>query len=100
MDTGGRTTIIRPDLAEVIGVDLREDHDSEVVGVGGASPVSRGTIEAVHVLGHPVRNVEVVRQELHPTLAFDGMLGLNVLRYSNITIDDDEERLRLEPCRG
>jgi hypothetical protein len=95
MDTGARTTIVRPDLAEEIGIDLRDDPTSEVVGVGGTATVRKGVVDAVTVLGHPVRAVEVVCQDLHPALAFDGILGLDVLQHFNITIDN--ERVLLEP---
>ena len=99
VDTGARLTIVRPDLAEEIGLTLQEDPESEAVGVGGVVPVSRGVVDAVAVLGHKVRDVEVVSQDLHPALAFHGILGLNVLQHFNIHIDNDGERLSIEPCR-
>ena len=98
VDTGARLTVIRPDLAEEIGLELREDPESEVVGVGGLVPVSRGVVDAITFLGHTIRDVEVACQDLHPALAFHGILGLNVLRHFNIHIDNDDERLSIEPC--
>jgi predicted aspartyl protease len=99
VDTGARLTIIRPDLAEEIGRDLREDPGSQIVGVGGTVPASRGVVDAVTFLGHTIRDVEVVCQDLHPRLAFHGILGLNVLQHFSIHIDHDDERLSTEPCR-
>jgi predicted aspartyl protease len=98
VDTGARVTIIRPDLAEEIGLDLREDPETQVVGIGGVVPVSRGVVDEVVFLGHAVRGVDVACQDLHPALAFHGILGLDVLQHFNVHIDHDDEVLSVEPC--
>lgn len=96
LDTASRVTIIRPSVAEELGLDLREDPTSELVGVAGSAPVTEGTIDAVSVLGHTVRNLTVACQALDPDLAFEGIIGLDLIQHFNIQIDNDAERITFE----
>ena len=98
LDTGSRFTIIRPDVAEKIGLELREEPGAELVGVTGSASIRAATVDAVHLLGHTVRNVEVICQPLHPDLAFDGVIGVNLIQHFNIRIDNDAESVTFEPC--
>lgn len=100
LDTGSRFTIIRPDVAEKIGLDLREEPDTELIGVAGSAPIRAATVDAVHLLGYIVRDVEVICQPLHPDLAFDGVIGVNLIEHFNIWIDNDAETVTFERCLG
>ena len=100
LDTGARESIIRPDTADLLGLELRECPDAEIVGVAGSAPASEGTVNGVSVLGYTVRNVTVLCQPLDPRFTFDGILGLDVIRHFNVSIDNDDEKLTLEPCLG
>ncbi len=98
LDTGARVTIVRPQVAEEIGLDLRPVPGAELVGVAGSASVSVGTVDSVFVLGHTVRNLEVVCHPLHPDLPFHGVIGMNLIEQFNIHIDNDAERITFEPC--
>ncbi|MHC4201041.1 MAG: retropepsin-like aspartic protease [Planctomycetota bacterium] len=97
LDTGARVTIIRPEIAEKIGIELRDEPAARLVGVAGSAPVREGTIDAVSVLGHTVRGLKVACQELDADLGFDGIIGLDLIQHFNITIDNDAERITFEP---
>ncbi len=97
LDTGARMTIIRPEIAEKIGIELRDEPEARLVGVAGSAPVTVGTVDAVSVLGHTVRDLTVACQELDPELGFDGIIGLDLIQHFNIRIDNDAERITFEP---
>ncbi len=97
LDTGARMTIIRPEVAEKIGIELRDEPEARLVGIVGSASVTEGTIDAVSVLGHTVRGLTVVCQDLDPELRFDGIIGLDLIQHFNIRIDNDAERITFEP---
>lgn len=99
LDTGSRFTIIRPDLAEKIGLELQEQPGAELIGIAGSASIQMATVDAVRLLGYTVRDLEVICQPLHPDLAFDGVIGVNLIQHFNIRIDNDAERVTFEPCR-
>ena len=96
LDTGARVTIVRPVVAEKLGLELREDPTSELVGVAGSAPVREGTVDSVSILGHTVRDLTVACLELDPELGIDGVIGLDFLQHFNIWIDNDAERITFE----
>jgi predicted aspartyl protease len=98
LDTGSRFTIIRPDVAGKIGLELREVPGAELVGVVGSAPVAGATVDEVELLGYTVPNVEVICLPLHPDLAFGGVIGANLIRHFNIWIDNDAGTVTFEPC--
>ena len=100
LDTGARITVVHPDVAREIGLDLSEVSEVELVGVAGSAVVPKATIDAVSVLGQTVRNLDVICHPLHPRLGFDGILGMNFLQHFNILIDNDSETITFERCQG
>jgi len=96
LDTGAPLTVIRPDAAEEIGLDVRETPSAHLVGVTGSAPLSRATVDAVSLLGRTVRGLAVVCHPLNPVLGFRGVLGLNFLQHFNIRIDNDSETITIE----
>jgi len=93
LDTGARLTVIQPDVAREIALDLQRVPGAELVGVAGATPLTKGTVRSISLLGRSVRDVEVVCCALHPKLGFHGILGMNFLRHFNFTVDNDAETI-------
>ncbi len=100
LDTGSRLSIVSPELAEEIGLDVREEPGTELVGVAGSAPLLKATVAEVSLLGETVRNLEVVCHPLHPALGFHGILGMNFLQHFNVRLDNDSETIELELRRG
>ncbi len=96
LDTGARLTVIRPQVARDIGLDLQEVPGAELVGVAGSTPLTKGTVRSISLLGRSVHDVEVVCCALHPKLGFHGILGMNFLRHFNFTVDNDSETITFE----
>lgn len=96
LDTGARLTIIQPDVADDIGLELRAVPGAELVGVAGSTPLTKGTVRSLSLLGRSVHDVEVVCCALHPKLGFHGILGMNFLRHFNFTVDNDSETITFE----
>jgi len=100
LDTGSPLTVIHPEAAEEIGLDVREAPGVELIGVVGSAPASRATIDSVSLLGQIVRNLAVVCHPLPPALGLHGILGLNFLQHFNIRIDNDSETIAFERRGG
>ena len=96
LDTGARRTLVHPDLAGEIGLDVRDVSGLEVIGVAGPAPASMATIDAVSLFGLTVRDLEVVCFPIHRRLGFQGILGMNFLRHFNFTVDNDSEAITFE----
>ena len=96
LDTGSRLSVVTPDLAEKIGLEVREEPGAELVGVAGSAPLLKGTVAEVSLLGQAVRDLEVVCHPLHPALGLHGILGMNFLRHFNVRIDNDSETVEFE----
>lgn len=91
LDTGARFTVLKVDLAREIGLDVREVPTMRLVGVGSSNKVSMGTVDSMSLLGDTVRNVNVVCFAIHPRLAVDGIVGMNVLQHFNYAVDNANE---------
>lgn len=91
LDTGTRFTILHTRLARKIGLDLRENPAMRLVGVGSCDEVSTGTVDSIALLGDTVHNIDVVCYAIHPRLGVDGILGMNVLRHFNYSVDNANE---------
>lgn len=97
LDTGAVMSLVRPELAEEIGLGLVEDPDDELIGVAGSASVFKGKVRSVSVLGQEVRDLTVVAHGLHPALTIDGILGMDFLQHFNIRIDNDTQTVTIEP---
>lgn len=100
LDTGSPLTVIHPDVAGKIGLELRKARVVELVGAVGTVPAPRTMIDSISLFGRTVRNLDVVCHPLHPALGLRGVLGLDFLQHFNIRIDNDSETISFERRGG
>lgn len=83
IDTGATYTMIPPKAAMAIGIDPSVvARRIPIVTVSSVEYTPLITVPALKCLGHHLRNVEVACHDLPPPSAVDGLLGLNVLKYT------------------
>lgn len=100
VDTGSPVTIVRPDAAMEIGLELHEAPGTELLGVTGSARPSEGTVDAVTLFGMTVRHLRIICHPLDARFGFDGILGLDFLQHFNIRIDNDAEAASFEERKG
>ncbi len=96
LDTGARLTVIDADVADELGLEVREAAGVRIAGVVGSAPVSGAEVDTVSLLGQSVRNLEVLCYPLQTRLGIHGILGMNFLQHFNIRIDNDSETISFE----
>ena len=96
LDTGSVVTVVAPEVAEEIGLELRESPGLEIVGIAGSATAAETTTATISLLGMTVRSVDVICLPLDPRLGVDGILGLDFLQHFNIRIDNDSETITFE----
>ena len=96
LDTGSRLSIVSPEVAAKIGLEVREEPGAELVGVAGSAPLLMATVAEVLLFGVAVRDLELVCHPLPPAVGFDGVLGMNFLRHFNVRLDNDSETIEFE----
>ncbi len=96
VDTGAQRSMVTPDMARRLDLDLeRPESRLTVHGIGGQRSallcrVDRLAIGAVVILQHPV-----IVASLPPVLRVDGILGLDVLARFRVTFEFDTRTLVL-----
>lgn len=103
LDTGARSTLITPKLADEIGIKLSVGYDGRPVrisGIGGTVSAKRVTIKRISIGSIAVENIHAVCSPLSHSLNLDGVLGLDFLQYFNLVIDNDNERITISKRPG
>ena len=97
LDTGARMTIITPQLAEEIGIEVDlPEREVQLIGVAGSAWAIATVVNRISILGLTVDRVPVICHPLSPRLGLDGILGLNFLQHFNLSIHHDTETVSLE----
>jgi hypothetical protein len=86
LDTGAVHTLIRPGLLALVGHTTVVDQ-IPLSTVGNAVMADRVLVRELWALGKVQRDVLVVSRDLPRELRIDGLLGLDFLRNSRLTID-------------
>jgi clan AA aspartic protease (TIGR02281 family) len=101
LDTGAQTSVVTPELARAVGIDLdRMENAKKLYGVAGSGWAKRIILEQIDVANIPVRNVEALVYVLPPNFQLDGIIGLNVLQHFNFTVHHETEKVRMEKYGG
>jgi predicted aspartyl protease len=99
LDTGAGQTVVSPELAQDLGLDLGEK--KEGLGAGGKVSVSLSKVDSIAVGTAKVGTVPVVVTDLSALRSalgdkLDGILGYNYLKSFKVTIDYPGGVLRIE----
>lgn len=80
LDTGASFVMIPRDVAEVLGYDLAQAHESlDLTTASGVVEAPLIALDKVRALGVEAKNVEAVCHDLPDESAIDGLLGLSFL---------------------
>lgn len=94
VDTGSSHTVISPDILEKIGVSYENgDNIYEAYGIGGTVPFYTKIMDGIQIGIFTVNEIEIDIGMLPNNPS--GLLGLDILKAYNFTID--LERLELFP---
>jgi Aspartyl protease len=88
LDTGATTSLIRSTLLVAVGYDPDAATDRVQVTMGNSiETVPRLVLNRLSALGQHRLGLHVLSHALPPTTGIDGLLGLDFLRGSVLTID-------------
>ena len=96
LDTGATTTLIRPTILMAVGYEPDASADRITVAMGnGVELVPRMTLNRFSALGRHRLAFPVLSHSLPPVAGIDGLLGLDFLRGSVLTVDFLAEQIIL-----
>jgi predicted aspartyl protease len=87
LDTGATTTVIDTAMLERIGYGEHFEDRVHITTGSGIEFVPRVTVSQLKALGKTIRRFPVLAHILPPTVAVDGLLGLDFLRRRRLTLD-------------
>jgi predicted aspartyl protease len=104
LDTGATLTCVDTALARDFALPERRAVVGAAVGVGGAGRVRLHSVDSLHIGAAVARELTVCAIDLQGLRAVSadvrGLLGLNVLRHFDVTLDFDRSVLRLATPAG
>jgi Aspartyl protease len=96
LDTGATTSLIRSTMLVAVGYDLDTSPDLVMVAMGnGVESVPRIVLNRLSALGRHRLAFPVLAHSLPPATRIDGLLGLDFLRGSVLTVDFPAGRISL-----
>jgi hypothetical protein len=88
LDTGATTSLVRSPILVAVGYDPDSSPDRMTVAMGnGVELVPRIILNRLSALGRHRLALPVLARSLPPTVGIDGLLGLDFLRGSVLTVD-------------
>jgi aspartyl protease family protein len=88
LDTGATTSLIRSTILVAVGYDPDASPDRVQVAMGGGvQSLPRITLNRLSALAHHRLGFLVLSHSILPDVAIDGLLGLDFLRGTILTID-------------
>ena len=97
LDTGASVTLSNTAIAVSIGYDPSSAADRLQITTGsGVEFAPKIDVQSVRALGRIQRGFSVVCHTLPPSAGVDGLLGLDFLRDSRLTIDFRSGRIELD----
>ncbi len=88
LDTGATRTIVSREVAQSLGYDLAALGELARITTGsGALSVPLLRVEKIEALGKAATNMRILCHTLPSRAAIDGVLGLDFLRDTRLTID-------------
>lgn len=90
LDTGAQWTVISPEVASRLGMDLSHPLRLQpLAGVGRSPPVPMVLLDRLRVGASSLSRLEAAVLDLSPVIRADGLLGLNFLRRFRVTFEFD-----------
>ena len=97
LDTGATRTVISKQIAQFLGYELASFREqARIITGSGVVSVPLLNVDRVEALGKAATNMPVLCHTLPSRAAIDGVLGLDFLRDTRLTIDFRAGLLALE----
>ncbi|MDD3013858.1 MAG: TIGR02281 family clan AA aspartic protease [Candidatus Gastranaerophilales bacterium] len=96
IDTGATYTIINPDLANKLGLNLNNAQKINLITANGTITASKAVLNSVEIKGLSAKNVEVAVSNMGTNSNLPGLLGMSFLKNFKVTIDKSARKLILE----
>lgn len=97
LDIGASTTTIATDIVIGLGYDpVQSPRRIRLITGSGVEYRSVVTVARIEAMGQAVEHLDVVCHDLPEESGIDGLLGLNFLRYFDLTIRYSDGTLSLE----
>lgn len=88
LDTGATNTILSPDVFRIIGLmPVTPARPRELVTASGSARYPEARLTSLEALGKTVSGIQVSCLDLPGELQLDGLLGMDFLTGSILTID-------------
>lgn len=96
LDTGATTTLVSKEVLNDLGFDLANEPDRVPIMTGSAvTTVARVVLTRITALGRSLCGLPVLAHSLPANAPIAGLLGLDLLRDSELTIDFKAGQIRL-----
>jgi len=96
LDTGAKYTIITPNVAARLELDLQQARRVPVTTATQLETAVLTQIRQIDIQGLVVRDVQAAVLPLPTALGIDGLLGMSFLRYCRMVLDGPNQSLELE----
>jgi clan AA aspartic protease (TIGR02281 family) len=96
LDTGAKYTIITPDVAHRLNLDLQKVPRIPVTTATRLETAALTTVDQIDVHGLVLRDIQTAVINLPVALGVDGLLGMSFLRHCRLTVDGPNRSLEFE----
>lgn len=96
LDTGATYTVISPELARKLGLNLNNTSKINLITANGTIQASKATLNNISINGLSAKNVEVAVSNMGTNTTLPGLLGMSFLKNFKVTIDKSAGKLTLE----
>jgi|AntAceMinimDraft_14_1070370.scaffolds.fasta_scaffold12425_2 clan AA aspartic protease (TIGR02281 family) len=96
LDTGAKYTVITPDVARRLGLDLQGARRVPVTTATQLEMAALTTVDQIDVQGLVLRDVETAVINLPTALGVEGLLGMSFLRKCRMLLDVPNRLFELE----
>jgi predicted aspartyl protease len=87
LDTGASVTLIAPALAQRLGIEPDEEATFDITTASGPERVRTAVIPVIRALGRERVDFRVAVHRLPGGIGIDGLLGLDFVRGTRLTLD-------------
>jgi predicted aspartyl protease len=97
LDTGASTTLVNEDVLLRVGYDVTAASQRVTMTTGsGAQPVPKVQVRRLQALGRERFALAAIAHTLPASLGIDGLLGLDFVRGTTLTIDFQNGEITLK----
>lgn len=96
LDTGAKYTIIRPEVARRLEIDLAQTRRIAVTTATQMQSARLLQLKRVDIHGLALTDIDAAIMEIPDGLGVDGLLGLSFLRHCRLVLDIPKQILELE----